>query len=442
MGIMQKNPEVLMIPTLSGAIPFVFPMGMIALLNQVSADKQGLFPREITPALLKKAKVVVLPVHWFYSIQPVLSLAKRIRSMAPHVRILAGGYSATLFYRELLETGLVDAVVRGDSEKPFVEAVHKLLDGKDLAAVPNLAWKGGENPVSWSLSAQEFGRLNYRDIDWFPTFQRLALGLQKSREVTYVFPWIPVVRGCVFPCPDCMATPSVQSRLFNRPPLFRPPGAVRSDLHYWSQRRDVRHCHINADFISMQGIKSAGRILDGSRHALDCYYVWYPHPEQDGADLLADSFARVNHAVFLSPHGQCVNEDESYASGSENKLEDVMKKSRAHKHISWILYLDPKNLENDQAFAKWTARLSRYPRVRVNRIDEKVMPRLDHLDPDSLAGMFQSLGLRASREVPTFRRQQSVIKPVLQHVPRLTPMLFGAGSLAMKRRINKKIQAR
>ncbi len=68
-----------------------------------------------------------------------LDVARIVRSVWPEVPIVAGGNHATLHPQTLFEpAGLIDFVIRGEGEIPFVDLVRALLECRPATDVPNL----------------------------------------------------------------------------------------------------------------------------------------------------------------------------------------------------------------------------------------------------------------------------------------------------------------
>ncbi|MEW5733555.1 MAG: hypothetical protein AB1921_01805 [Thermodesulfobacteriota bacterium] len=426
-----------MIQTVSGTMPYVFPMGLISLLNGLQQPKLGLFSGEVKAEHLRHARVVVLPVHWFYSIPPAMELARRIKRANRNIRIVSGGYTATLFADSLVQDGAIDVVVRGDADGIFNELVEKLLREESFDHLPNLSFPGGRTPTEYTITPEQYAQSNYRDIGWHPSFHRIAMRSQSISEVSYLYPWIAVARGCTFSCNNCMAAPNVQRKFFKRSLVARPPWAVREDLHYYSMHRGIKHCHFNTDFINTLGMRHAEEILDGSHFDLSCYYEWYRYPTREGVDLLLRSFRRVNLGIFLNPEGQCANQDSSQASSSVERLLELVESYRKNQAVKWILYVDPWFLRTIPAYSKWASRFSVQDNLRINRIDQRVLPPLNHLDGRGLESLYRKLHRRAVEELPGILRRQALISPLFRYWPGLVSLLFRINSRQLKRRIKK-----
>jgi radical SAM superfamily enzyme YgiQ (UPF0313 family) len=80
-----------------------------------------------------------------FQFQTAMELAKIIRRIAPLTRIAAGGYHATLLYREIAESAdapLLDFIVRAEGEPVLRDLVNLLKQGEeDFSGVPGLSFR-------------------------------------------------------------------------------------------------------------------------------------------------------------------------------------------------------------------------------------------------------------------------------------------------------------
>jgi len=82
---------------------------------------------------------VGISYHWFIH-SNVLQIAKMIKAESPGTRVLLGGFSASHFDKQILEYDeerYIDAIIRGDGERPFLDYVSTL----DPRKVENLTYR-------------------------------------------------------------------------------------------------------------------------------------------------------------------------------------------------------------------------------------------------------------------------------------------------------------
>ncbi len=95
-------------------------------------------------AFIKKldAPVFGIDLHWMVHSHGSIEIAKIVKKYHPDSKVIFGGYSASRFWKELIQYPAVDFVMRGDStEEPMRQFMIALKAGGDLSGVPNLVWK-------------------------------------------------------------------------------------------------------------------------------------------------------------------------------------------------------------------------------------------------------------------------------------------------------------
>lgn len=129
-----------------------------------------------------------------------LKLARLIKQLLPGVRIVVGGYHATLMYEEIAQSAeaqWIDFMIRGEGEEAFRRLVNALSGEDDVAQIPSLSYRRGgafvHNPRGELLDLANL-KLPIRDK------RRLTWGyhiMDRSVEV------IETSRGCTRNCNFC-----------------------------------------------------------------------------------------------------------------------------------------------------------------------------------------------------------------------------------------------
>lgn len=193
-------------------------------------------------------RVLAFPLHWHSQLQDALACMARLKSRFPQKTTVAGGLSASLFFRDILALpGAPDFIVRGDAEKPLLALCRSLLrGGVGLARVPNLAWRRGDgtvaaNPQSYVATGRDLSGLSYSNLDLILNKENVMKysGAQEAPlrrrpggrqpdcgKVFYV-----AGRGCVNECSFCGGASGTQA-LANgrRGAVFKPAATVVKDL--------------------------------------------------------------------------------------------------------------------------------------------------------------------------------------------------------------------
>jgi radical SAM superfamily enzyme YgiQ (UPF0313 family) len=140
-----------------------------------------------------------------------------------------GGLTATRFHEEILtKYPFIDAVVRGEAEKPFLQLIRNIESSGKLSEVANLTFRtpGGEvrvNPLTPPVA----------DLD---EFEYARLDLLDSKTSIFGPESIPrwsleVCRGCLYNCAICGGSAySYKTYLGREKPAFRSPARIIEDI--------------------------------------------------------------------------------------------------------------------------------------------------------------------------------------------------------------------
>jgi anaerobic magnesium-protoporphyrin IX monomethyl ester cyclase len=144
-----------------------------------------------------------------------------IRRLRPDVPVFMGGHHPTYYPEEWLARGAT-AIVRGEGEHTFAEALERIADKKDLSGVKGLTWLNGGKVVSepdreliQDLDTLPFPRWDLMDLRGYGQFTRRP-GLTVSVESS---------RGCTNSCSFCLA-----SRMWSNKQRYQSIPRVVGDL--------------------------------------------------------------------------------------------------------------------------------------------------------------------------------------------------------------------
>ncbi len=170
-----------------------------------------------------KAPVFGIDLHWMVHAHGSVEIARLVKKCHPESKVIIGGFSASRFWRELIEYPDVDFVMRGDSTEEPMRQFMEAFNRNDFSHVPNLAWKDEsgqvrENPLSYvpadisHVMGNHYGFmvrqvLRYRDLSSVVPFK----GWLKY-PVTAVF----TCRGCNYDCIFCSGGRQAMQGFANR----------------------------------------------------------------------------------------------------------------------------------------------------------------------------------------------------------------------------------
>jgi radical SAM superfamily enzyme YgiQ (UPF0313 family) len=226
---------------------FFMPMGLFALgkvLQQNKFDSEIIHldfytDQTLTDILdLDNIDVVGLDCHWVNQSWVVFQVAEAIKKINPNIFILLGGFTASLFSREILESyPQVDLIIRGDAEVPIVELCRQLQKEKLKTSqmspnnspifpeIQNLVWKSAKNEVqmndiTYSATAEDLNKLDFGALDMLRDWEKYVMLSRyytnfKCLNSTPLF-FLEVGRGCQYACTFCGGNCVAQDRMNNR----------------------------------------------------------------------------------------------------------------------------------------------------------------------------------------------------------------------------------
>ena len=111
------------------------------MLNNRDLDVEGLITK-------LRSDAFGIDLHWLPHAQGSLEVARLLKKLHPHSKVIFGGFSSSYFHQELISYPQVDLILRGDScEEPLSQLMGRLEKSSDLSSVPNLTWKNEGKPV-------------------------------------------------------------------------------------------------------------------------------------------------------------------------------------------------------------------------------------------------------------------------------------------------------
>ena len=190
-------------------------------------------------ARLKPDLVGLSAMTWQYD--TCIKIAHLLKVLRPEVKIVIGGYHATLMHEEIAasqESQWIDFMIRGEEEEACRRLVNGLDSGDDLAAIPSLSYKkdGGfvHNPRGENLDLNTI-KLPIRDN------RRLTWGYHILASKIEL---VETSRGCTRACNFCSMR-HMYGRTFRTYPISRVLADI-DDIYY---NRKTRWLFITDDNI-------------------------------------------------------------------------------------------------------------------------------------------------------------------------------------------------
>ncbi len=174
-------------------------------------------------------KLVGFSLHWHYQIADVLEVARQVREVLPECTIVLGGFTASVFYKELLDKfSFIDAVIRGDGEEPLVQLAQSVCRDKgSFDSIPNLCWRNNGsvqiNPMGYCGSTKNLSKVNHARIDLLENaedyFDKYLFFDEEIYDLHRCFYYTPG-RGCPVACSVCGGGSLAHKRYFDRSSYF------------------------------------------------------------------------------------------------------------------------------------------------------------------------------------------------------------------------------
>jgi B12-binding domain/radical SAM domain protein len=180
-----------------------------------------------------------IDLHWMVHAHGAIEVAKLIKKYHPESKVVIGGFSASYFYRELLDYPEIDFVLRGDStEEPLLQLMEAIKHSQPPESVPNLAWKDGagrlwDNPLSHV--PDDIGDIM---VDHYHGMIRSVVRHHDLASIVPYKGWLryPITavftcRGCNHNCVICGGSNAAFKHFLNRQKtVFRSPQNIARDI--------------------------------------------------------------------------------------------------------------------------------------------------------------------------------------------------------------------
>ncbi|MGA1864610.1 MAG: TIGR04190 family B12-binding domain/radical SAM domain protein [bacterium] len=181
-----------------------------------------------------------IDLHWLPHAHGAIEIAKICKEVHPRIPVILGGYSATYFHAEILNSypRVVDYILRGDStEESLLELMRCIKNNSPIDHIPNLSWldDSGQirsNPIVCSSDSAD----KYYN-DYLCMFRMAFKYMDIRSQIPFIGWWeypitaIMTVRGCTQNCAICGGSAHAMNGLCNRKkPSYCTPGKVIRDV--------------------------------------------------------------------------------------------------------------------------------------------------------------------------------------------------------------------
>jgi B12-binding domain/radical SAM domain protein len=176
------------------------------------------------------ARVYAIGLHWQQHSQGAIEIARICKKLHPDSLVVLGGLTATCFHTEIMQKyEFIDAVIRGEAEKPFLEFIKAINQYGKITDTPNLTYRTGTGEIrviqlmkpSENLDEFEFTRFDLVE----PKTSIFSLNGDPPRG------FLIICRGCVNRCITCGGSSYTYKKYLGMgKPAFRSPGKIIDDI--------------------------------------------------------------------------------------------------------------------------------------------------------------------------------------------------------------------
>ncbi len=176
-----------------------------------------------------KASIYAVGLHFQQHAQGAIEIARLCKAIHPGSPVILGGLTATRFHREILEKyHFIDAVVRGEAEKPLLELMRSFEKHGRLTSTPNLSYRNERREIQVTPLSPVCSDLDEFEYTRFDLMQPLT----SIFDPDFLPRWsLEVCRGCIFNCAICGGSAySYKTYLGREKPAFRSPARIIEDI--------------------------------------------------------------------------------------------------------------------------------------------------------------------------------------------------------------------
>jgi B12-binding domain/radical SAM domain protein len=191
-----------------------------------------------------QARAFGIDLHWLPHAHGALEIAKLVKTHHPEHPVIFGGYSATYFHKELIQSPFVDYVLRGDStEQPLEHLMMHIIQGTAPDSVPNLTWKDASvaNPYPGEIHVNPQTYIPQTLDPLILDYHAMVRSVIRDRDLLNYIPfshWLdyPImaaltVRGCRQNCTICGGSAFASQHITRRmEPAYRSPEKLARDV--------------------------------------------------------------------------------------------------------------------------------------------------------------------------------------------------------------------
>ncbi|MDH4027465.1 MAG: B12-binding domain-containing radical SAM protein [Nitrospirota bacterium] len=161
-----------------------------------------------------------------------------------HIKTICGGVHPTLDENTINDIKGLDAICKGDGEKPLLEYVRSIEQGGDRTDIPNIHFKRGSEIIRNAIDyfTEDLNELPFPDYKIFPAYENKDLHF----PMRFLFN-----RGCPFNCTYCCNHILKQNYPPGKYVRYKKPQRVIDELLYFSAQYNFEQYVIDDDIFTL-----------------------------------------------------------------------------------------------------------------------------------------------------------------------------------------------
>ena len=270
------------------------------------------------------AYVFGIDLHWLVHVQGAIEVAKIIKKIHPDKKVVLGGLSSTVFWKEILKNyEFIDFVLLGDStELPMEKLLENVVENRNsIETIPNIAWRG------------ESARIRKNDIVFVPeSLDEFSIDygtvIKESLHRKNFFLSIPFAefmsepigaslsyKGCIYNCITCGGSKFAYNCFFKRDGLgVKSPKKIFEEVKSLSDYMRIPIFILgDLQLLGKKRVRTLARMLRNEKIDNTLLFEFFYPPSRQILSLLRK--AADKEIIQLSPETQ--NENVRYAFGKK-----------------------------------------------------------------------------------------------------------------------------
>ncbi len=186
---------------------------------------------------------VAIDLHWYVHSYSAICLVKEIKSFDKNIKIILGGFTASFFYNEIMNSyPFIDFLIRGEGEIPLLHLLRNLNKAK-FHDIPNLVWRDGNKFFASNqfiyTDDKTMETLKFSNLELLEHWESYISQCSASPIITYIniqkkiknIFYLCIGRGCNFSCSDCGGSKESYELLnFRNEPYIRSINGIIEDI--------------------------------------------------------------------------------------------------------------------------------------------------------------------------------------------------------------------